>query len=74
MPFRLAMLLLPLSLFVTGCGSEPNFDKRYQDQDAKLRSAANSMQNELSSRLSAAEAAKGAARNEAQPANMMTSR
>lgn len=74
MPFRLAMLASPLPLFVAGCGSEPSFDKRYQDQDAKLRSAANSMQNELSSRLWAAEAAQGAGRNEAQPANMMTSR
>ena len=74
MPFRFPMLILPLPLFVAGCGSEPSFDKRYQDQDAKLRSAANSMQNELSSRLSAAEAAKGAGRNEAQPANMTTSR
>ncbi len=74
MPFRLVMLVLPLPLLVAGCGNEPNFDKRYQDQDAKLRSAANSMQNELSSRLSAAEAARGAGSNETQPANMMTSR
>ncbi len=68
------ILLIAVPLLVAGCRSEPSFDKRYEDQDAKLRSSANSMQNELSSRLSAAEAAQGAGGNEAQPANMMTTR
>lgn len=50
-------LLSVFSLLVAGCQREPDFDARYKDQDTKLQSAANGMQAELSSRLSAAGAA-----------------
>jgi len=56
MPSRL-VFLVAAPLLVAGCRSEPSFDERYQDQNAKLQSAANGMQEELSSRLSAASAA-----------------
>lgn len=62
------VLALAAPLLLAGCGGEPNFDKRYHDESARIEAQAANMQAELDARLNAAAAAQS---NMSEPSGAM---